>query len=124
MLGHVGGHSAAAIAHPQPHVPALLRPRSPGDGIGVHGDVTGVDDQGAAARHSVAGVDREIHEHLLHLAGIRQHWPQAIGQRGDQLDMLANGPAQYFLHRSDDGAEVNDLRPDHVAPGEDEQLAG
>ena len=38
--------------------------------------------------------------------------------------MLANGAAQQFLHLGDDGVEVEDLRPDHVAPGEDEQLMG
>ena len=84
----------------------------------------GVDGQRAARGHGVAGVDREVHQHLLQLARIGQDRPQVTGQRGDQLDVLANGPAQHFLHRGDDGVEVEDLRPDHVAPGEDEQLVG
>jgi hypothetical protein len=32
--------------------------------------------------------------------------------------------AQRLLHLGDDGVEVEHLRPDHVAAGEDQQLVG
>ena len=100
------------------------RLRSPRDGLGVHSDVAGVDGQRAAAGHGVAGVDREIHQHLLQLARVGQDRLQVTGERGDQLDVLAEGPAQHFLHRGDDGVEVEDLGPHHLPAGEGEQLAG
>ena len=105
-----------------------LRPvralESPGDGVGVHGDVAGVDGQRAASGHGVAGVDREVHQHLVQLARVGQDRPQVTGERGDQLDVLADGPAQHFLDCCDDAVQVENLWPDHVAPGEDEQLVG
>jgi hypothetical protein len=61
MLNYVRGHSGAGVADPQPHVPAQPRLGSTGNGVGVHGDVAGVDGQRAPAGHGVAGVDREIH---------------------------------------------------------------
>ena len=124
VLGNLGGHSGAGVADPQPHVAALSRPGAPGDGVGVHGYVAGVDGQRAASGHGVAGVDREVHQHLVQLAGVGQDRPQVTGERGDQLDVLADGPAQHFLDRCDDAVEVENPRPDHVAAGEDEQLVG
>src|ERR1700722_2079454 len=124
MLRDIGRYSGAGVADPQPHVPALPRPGSTGDGVGVHRYVAGIDGQHPASGHGVTGVDREIHQHLLQLARVGQHRPQVTGERGDQLDVLAEGPAQHFLDRGDDGVEVKDLRPDHVAAGEDEQLVG
>jgi len=37
----------------------------------VHHHVGGFDQQLAAVRHGILGVDSEIHEHLTHLAGVR-----------------------------------------------------
>ena len=74
--------------------------------------------------HRVAGVDREVHQHLLELAGVGQHRVQAAGEGGDQLDVLAEGSAQHALHGGDGGVEVEDLRPHHLPAGEGEELAG
>ena len=92
--------------------------------VGVHGDVAGIDGQRAAAGHGVAGVDREVHQHLLQLARVGQDRPQVTGERGDQLDVLAEGPAQHFLHCGDDGVEVEYPWLYHLPAGEGEQLAG
>ncbi len=49
---------------------------------------------------------------------------QVTGERGDQFDVLAEGPAQHFLHPGDDGAQVEHLGLHHLPAGEGEQLAG
>ena len=46
----------------------------------------GLDPQGAARRHRVARVDREVHDHLLELAGIGAHRPEVTAVLDDQLD--------------------------------------
>ena len=38
--------------------------------------------------------------------------------------MLADGTAQHLLHVEDDLVEVEDPGPDHLAPGEGQQLMG
>jgi hypothetical protein len=96
----------------------------PGDGVGIHGDIAGIDGQRAASWHGVAGVDDQVHQHLVELTRVGQYRPQVSGERNDQFDVLAKRAAQHFLDRCDDGAEVEDLRADHIAPGEDEHLVG
>ena len=122
VLGDVGGHSGAAIADPQPHVAAKLCLGPPGDSFVVHGDVAGVDGQRAAAGHGVAGVDGEVHQHLLQLARIGHHRTQVTAGQDDQLDMLADGPDQHLLHPGNDLVQVENLRSHHLPAGESEQL--
>jgi hypothetical protein len=61
---------------------------------------------------------------LLQLARVGQDRVQIPGERDDELNVLAEGPAQHLLHRGDDAVEVEDLRLDYLPAGEREQLTG
>ena len=45
-------------------------------------DVAGLDGQPAAGRHGVPGVDRQVQQDLLDLAGVGLDRPQPVGGRG------------------------------------------
>ena len=76
VVHHFGRHPGAGVADPQSHVPAGPDPRSPGHRVGVHDDVGGVDAQGAPVGHGVAGVDGQVDQYLLDLAGVGEDGPQ------------------------------------------------
>ena len=61
----------------------------------VHVDVAGLDSSVPPSAWR-RGRSREVHEYLLHLAGIGEDRPQIVGERGDQVDVLAEGPAQHL----------------------------
>jgi hypothetical protein len=61
---------------------------------------------------------------LLEFSRVGQDRPQAVGQRGGQLYVLADGPAQEFRHTGDDLIEVEGQRPDCLPACEGEQLPG
>ena len=70
-------HAGAGVADPQADVAARA---AGGSGTAVLGrriiDVGGVDGQRAAVGHRVAGVDGEVDQDLLELAGVGEHRPQ------------------------------------------------
>ena len=68
----------------------------PGRGL-VEVRAGGLDDQLPAGRHRVAGVDGQVDQDLLDLAGVGQHRTQPGGQVGDQLDVLAEGADEQLL---------------------------
>ena len=77
----------------------------------------------AALGHGVAGVDRQIHQHLLDLAGIRVHDAEVIVEHRGDLDVLAQQAPQHLERVLDDGAQIECHRLDHLAAGKREQLA-
>jgi hypothetical protein len=54
----------------------------------------GLDNQLAAIGHGVAGVNREIHDHLFHLTRIRLHPADLLGKIGHHRNAVAF--ASYF----------------------------
>ncbi len=90
----------------------------------VEVDVGGFDREPAALRHRVAGVDHEIHQHLLDLTRVGAHPPQVRRGDGDERDVLADEPPQHAVHFSHDDVEVQDLGLEHLAAAVGEQLAG
>ena len=69
------------------------------------------------ARHGVARVHRQVHQHLFELRMIGQH-EQLTGLPVDgQLNVLANQPADQHAHLVDDGVRVEHLRTQHLSSG-------
>ena len=83
-----------------------------------------VNDQFAALRHRVPGVDRQVDQDLLDLTGVGQYERKVGGQVGDQLDVLAEGADQQLLDAQDDVVDVEYARLDQLLAGERQQLAG
>ena len=72
-------HAGAGVGDTQPDVTA--RPQA-GPGLGVGGvglQVAGLDAELPAARHGVAGVDGQVHQHLFELAPVGLDGPQLRG---------------------------------------------
>ena len=70
MRQRLGVHAVAGVAYGEHHVRSGPGVRSLSKVGLVELNVTGLDDQLAALGHGVAGVDRQVHDHLLHLAGV------------------------------------------------------
>jgi hypothetical protein len=87
-------------------------------------DVFGLDQQPPAFRHRVASVDREVDQNLLDLARVGFHRVQLLGELHAQLDPLAQRPAQQVFELGEELAQVEQLRLDHLATTEDQQLPG
>ena len=90
----------------------------------VEVDVRGLDRELAALRHGITGVDREVHDHLLDLAGIRPHGGEVGREPRGELDVLAQQPAQHVLRFRHEAVQVDHFRLHHLLPAEGEQLAG
>ena len=90
----------------------------------VEVDIGGFDRQLAAVRHRIAGIDREIHDHLLELIGIGADPPEIGREHGDERNVLANEAAEHLVHLRDDAVEIEHLGLEHLPPAVGEQLAG
>ena len=77
----------------------------------------------AALRHGVAGVDREVHDDLLDLAGSALTLPSPRPGAVHEVDVLADEPPEHRLDVADDRVQVEDLRREHLLAAEGEQLA-
>ena len=82
-----------------------------------------LDRQRPAGRHRVAGVDGEVHDHLLDLRAVGEHGRQPlVGQHRD-LDVLADQPPQHRQQRGGHLAEVERDRVEDLLAGEGQELA-
>ena len=95
----------------------------------VGGDGEGLQGERAAARrvlreHRVAGVDREVDDHLLELAGIGAHRAEAAAVLDLELDPLAEQPVEQMRDLGDDVGELEHLRAQRLLARESEQLPG
>ena len=93
--------------------------------VHAHEPVHGLDRHGhaAAARHRVAGVEDEVHQHLLELSAIGQHVDRLQGRHDHQLDVLAQCAIEHPLRLQSDAIDVDRLQTQMVVAAEDEQLA-
>ena len=124
MLLHLVVHPRARVTDRQPHV----FPR-----LGVHGElriglvqhhVGRLQRHRAPAGHRITGVQRQVHDHLVHLSRIGPQRPEIVGQRRAQLDLLANDPFQHGAQFGDDHIQVQHPRFRDIPPAEAEQLLG
>ena len=94
-----------------------------GPGVGfIEIGLRRLDREPPALRHRVARVDDEVHENLLDRDGIDPDGRERGRQRGHELDVGADQPPQQLFQLPDDGVDVHDLRLQHLAPAEREQL--
>ena len=88
-------------------------------------DVRGLDRELAAVRHGVAGVDHEVHDHLLDLSRIGIDAAQL--RIGSLVLSSMSSPISrrsMLLHAGDHGVQVEDLGLQHLPAAEREQLPG
>ena len=106
-----------------------------GDRLGRHADPAVAHDQldlaveaahrdfhRAARGHRVAGVEREVRDHLLELAPVGAD-EAARHDRRRKLDAFAEEAREQALEPGDDFAQVEHLRRQHLPAAEGEQLA-
>ena len=75
----------------------------------VQGDIGSLDDDLAAIGHGVLGVNHQVHDHLLELAGVSAGSSQPGGEPGAELDVFPNQRAQQPFHVRHDGVHVHHL---------------
>ena len=88
----------------------------------VRREVAQRDVQGAAAGHGVAGVDHQVEEDLVQLAGIAPDAAEARLDLPGQPDVLADQAVEHDRHVGEQLRQVDHLRLDLLAPAEQEEL--
>ena len=64
--------------------------------------------------HGVAGIERQVHDCLVHLRLVSQYRFQGRIQLGDDLDVLSEQPTQQLGNAVDDKVEVEHGRCEHL----------
>ena len=57
-------------------------------------DVGCLQKQAPPIGHGIAGVETQVHEHLVHLTGIGQHGPEVLGRPGFNGNPWVDGAAE------------------------------
>jgi len=84
----------------------------------------GLDRDPAPGGDRIARVDHQVHDHLLDLRGVGVDHPRIRAERDDQLDLLANHPAQHLVHIENQFVDADRPRLPVPWPAELQQLAG
>src|ERR1700686_972149 len=93
--------------------------------VGVIDDkVLGFDGEPGGEEHGVAGVDGEIEEDLLELAGVGFYAAEGIAEAQAEFDVFANQAAQELAHFGDEFVGVEDLGLKGLHAAKREHLAG
>src|SRR5690348_2970435 len=90
--------------------------------IFVELDVARFDQELAAVRHGVAGVETEIHEHLLDLRGVGAHGEKVFGEGELDLDFFADGFFEQRRIFADELVEIEIRGSENLAPRIGEEL--
>lgn len=112
----------ARVRHGEAHVGARRGADVLARDVGVELDVRGLDRELAAEGHGLVGVGREVHDHVLDLAGVGAHVPEARGAAQRELDVVAEDAPQRGLHRGEGLVEVEGARPHHLPAAEGDEL--
>ena len=88
----------------------------------VHIDVARLNDQAAAVRHRVAGVDGTVHQHLLELTGVANDRPQGGVQPRVDRDVFADGAREHTKDVGHHLVEIEGGGMQHLLPAEGQQL--
>ena len=85
----------------------------------------GADREASARGHGVAGVDDQVHDDLLDLAGIDFHDVPGTGSRTvSQLDVRADQPPEHLFDLDHVSIEVEHDRGQDLLAAEREELPG
>src|SRR5438093_1433285 len=77
-----------------------------------------LDDQLSPVGHCVPRIDRQVHEHLAQLPGIRFDAPKAGFQPDRKLDIFSNHAMEHLFNFHDRSIEVNDCWFDDLLAAE------
>jgi hypothetical protein len=124
MAHHDGRHALPTVAHTQSDISSGDVRRASEDRIGLDDDIGGVNAQGAAVGHGVAGVDGQVDQDLLDLARVGEDRQRIVTQRSAQLDICAKGSAEKVLDPAYPVVEVEHLGADNLSSGEGQKLVG
>src|SRR5258708_32449685 len=121
MLAHLGAHSRAGVGNRKHRVGS-------GDHSGikmaeriVQDDHLRFDFQYAAVRHRIPRVQAEVHQHLLHLRGLRLQGLQ-IPRHHPDFDIFSNHLVQKAHQGLNDLVQLNGARWKRLAAGYTKQL--
>src|SRR5207244_6196248 len=81
------------------------------------------DYQLSTARHSIASVDRQIHDHLFHLPWICSYAAQPRIERTDQIEVFTDYPSDHLAYVLDHRVEIDYLRLKDLLSTECQKLA-
>src|SRR5271166_4800554 len=90
----------------------------------VEGNAGGANADFTAVGHGVFGVDDEIHDDLLELAGVGASATDGRSKIGGEFDIFADERAQQALHIGYDGVDVDDFEFEKLLAAEGEKLTG
>src|SRR5581483_2523011 len=117
-------HSAAGVADRKHHV---LAGHNLGVGMGVRLSevhIAGFDNELSALRHSIPGIDYEIHDDLLDFSGIGFD-AAALGiGNNDEFDLFAERALQHVTEIADEIDEGEDPGREHLLAAKSEQFSG
>ena len=111
-------HAAARIAEAQLDEVSSGRCRSPHL---IVRDVRRFNREDAAARHRVARIDGQVHQHLLQLRGVPLNRTHAGRQARHDLDVFAQRALQELLDLGDDRIEIQWAEPHDLSAAEHQQ---
>ncbi len=119
---HLGVHADPGIAHRQQHIRPLVDAQMILRIGRVQEDIARLDGQFAALRHGIAGIDRQIHQHLLDLPRVRQDVAQIGSGLRNQVQVFADHPTQHVVEIQDQRVEIEHARLDRLFTCKGEQL--
>ena len=90
--------------------------------IFADGDISALQRKLAALGHGIFGIDDQVHDDLLELAGVGAGVTGLGGEPGHQLDVFADQRAEQPLHVADDGVDVDYFQFQHLLAAEGQQL--
>jgi hypothetical protein len=92
-----GRHARAVVADGEHQVIAGLDRFQRGDVAAIEVHVGGFDQQLAAIRHRVPGVDDQVEQGVFQLADVGADRPYILGQTQFEFDRIALGPADQVF---------------------------
>src|SRR5262249_222111 len=90
----------------------------------VEVNIARLDDASSSIRHSVARIYHQVHQHLLHLAGIRFHHPELSVRDELQFDMGPDNSAEHLADTADHLIQIEGFSLEHLLAAKGQQLLG
>ena len=122
LLPHVFVHAGAGVADRQHNVGAGKNTDMRARIFPVQLSVRSFDRQFAALRHRISGVDDQVNQHLLNLAGICFDALQIGRQFRAELNIFANQSLQHLVHVGDYVVQTERQRLQNLLASKGQQL--
>jgi hypothetical protein len=117
-------HTRSRVGDRKHHVVAGAGERLVGTVFRVEDDKRGLDEQGAAVGHGVAGVDAEVHQNLFDLGGIGANQGESGSEDGLDFDIAADYFFEEIESLGDALVQVYIARLENLAARKGQQLTG